>query len=295
MNPFENSSKSSEPEGNTLLPVKVKQVSKSKNHCFTWNNYKSEDVKILVQKFQDLNIKYIFQEEIGDEKETPHLQGFIECPKKMRDTEFKLPKQIHWENCRGNKTENIAYCTKLQTRNGKIHANIPYDEPLEILKEENMYHWQKEILKTIQKKPNNRKIYWFWEEKGCAGKTVFCKYLIIKHYALCLSGKSSDAFHGIVNYKEKNGCFPKIVLFDIPRNDFDYLNYTTIEKVKDGCFFSGKYDSNQLVFNSPHVFVFSNKEPDKEMLSKDRWNIVNIYKLNSKLIEKNITPAPRAP
>lgn len=264
--------------GNTKLSSRVdkveekkKQPYKSKNKCFTWNNFPKEGIEVLKKRFTELQAKFIFGEEVG-ESGTPHLQGYIELPIKMRWTEFKLPKEIHWENSRANKVDNVRYCSK----DGKVHTNMRIDKPLKIIDDEKLYVWEKEIISIIDKEPDDRTIHWYWEEKGCAGKTHFCKYLVNKYEALVVSGKSTDAFFGVVSYKEKQGCFPGVLIIDVPRTDMMDFNYACVEKIKDGLFFSGKYESQQVIFNSPHVFVFANKAPYECALSKDRWHIVHI-------------------
>ncbi len=60
--------------------------------------------------------KYIFQEEIGEENNVPHLQGVV-CF--MNPVWFKRLKEIdsrvHWEPCRDLKG-SIKYCSKPMTR-----------------------------------------------------------------------------------------------------------------------------------------------------------------------------------
>ena len=49
------------------------------------------------------------------------------------------------------------------------------------------------------------------------------------------------------------------------------MSYIAIEGIKDGCFFSAKYEAGMCVYNPPHVMVFANKAPELTMLSSDRW------------------------
>jgi hypothetical protein len=49
-----------------------------------------------------------------------------------------------------------------------------------------------------------------------------------------------------------------------------------MENVKDGLFFSTKYESGMVRYNPPHVIVFANVPPDVTKMSADRWVIKEI-------------------
>lgn len=76
--------------------------------------------------------------------------------------------------------------------------------------------------------------------------------------------------------KKESGTPPPIVLMDVPRCSHLYVNYQVMEACKNGMLFCGKYESGQLCFPSPHVYVFMNYDPDYEKLSKDRYIIRRI-------------------
>ncbi len=64
---------------------------------------------------------------------------------------------------------------------------------------------------------------------------------------------------------------PYIVVFDIPRAAKNDITYEGIEGIKNGLFFSPKYESSQCAFNPPHIIVMSNMEPQYGEMSRDRW------------------------
>lgn len=83
--------------------------------------------------------------------------------------------------------------------------------------------------------------------------------------------------HGIVNYHEAHGKYPKIILVDLPRSlakqwnsSGGLLSFPGVEMVKNGCFFSGKYKGTQVLMPIPHVMIFSNNYPNLEHLTRDR-------------------------
>lgn len=258
--------------GNTKTKASAKQISPSIHWCFTINNYTANDIDDI--KNCSSIKRYIFQEETG-KCGTPHLQGYIEFKKKVRPMSIFKKNNIHWEKTR-DINASISYCSKPETRSGNIFTNIKMDEELILLKDDTLHEWQKNVLKEINNKPNDRKIIVYVDKKGGKGKTQLCKLLCAKHDALCVSGKSGDMKYAIVKFKEINHFYPKIILFDVPRCNVDYISYEGLEKIKDGLFFCGKYESCQVIMNSPHIYMFMNEDPDTDKCSDDRWDIRNL-------------------
>lgn len=243
----------------------------SKNWCFTWNNYTLEDIDFLICLFGSDGSKYIFQEEVG-ESGTPHLQGFVSFKTKRRPIEYVKKKDIHWEKTRSVK-HSIAYCSKSDSRSGKIFANMPYPEPIRCIKV--LRPWQKDIENILLSEVCDRAIYWFYDKKGGVGKTAFTKYCVLKYHAIILNGSRADMQYGIVKYIEKHSAPPKIVIMDFPRSQ-ESFSWTGIESIKNGMFFNTKYESDMVVFNPPHLICFANCKPDLSKLSQDRWVIKKI-------------------
>lgn len=256
--------------GNTKPP----RISASIHWCFTLNNYTDSEISDLLGELKNVKLckSYIFQEETGEEG-TAHLQGYVEFAKKARPLESIPNKRIHWEKCRSPKA-SIAYCSKEDTRTGKIYTNLKLPKPIKLI--DSLYSWQQEIVDICNTEPDDRTIHWYWEPTGNIGKTALCKYLCVKYNALCLSGKGSDCKYAIVKYHETTGVYPEIILYDIPRTMNDYISYEALESIKNGLFFSTKYESCQVVMNSPHIICFSNVHPETEKMSLDRWHIVKL-------------------
>lgn len=253
--------------GNTKTSTRI---ASSIYWVFTLNNHSEDDFKILETEIKKYGSNFRVQEEIG-ENGTPHLQGFIKFKTRTRPLETFSNKRIHWEKCRSPKHAR-EYCCKEDTATGKY---IIDSEPIIELINPNKL-WQKEILEIINKKPDYRTIHWYWDNIGNTGKSAFTKYLCVKNNALSVSGKSNDCKYAIVNYKEQKNIFPKIIIFDVPRTNVEYINYEAIESIKNGCFFSGKYECCQIIMNNPHVIIFANSPPQEHKLSEDRWHIVEI-------------------
>ena len=76
-----------------------------------------------------------------------------------------------------------------------------------------------------------------------------------------------------------------IFLFNVARGvRLGQQQYKILESIKDRKAVDGKYNSQKLNFKKPNVLmVFSNREPDQNKLSKDRWIIFKMSKDLSEL------------
>lgn len=98
------------------MAEKKKRLPQGRNWCFTVNNYTEEDVRLFMGDLP--RVKYIiFQRERGNEKETPHLQGYLEldCVQRLSFLQ-KIHGKAHWEVRRGTQQQAIDYCRKEETR-----------------------------------------------------------------------------------------------------------------------------------------------------------------------------------
>nr|QGF19381.1 replication associated protein [Antarctic circular DNA molecule] len=84
-------------------------MSRSRNWCFTLNNYTSSEFdEILLTGCNYI----VVGKEVG-EQGTPHLQGFISFSNAMRLSSVKkIHKTAHWEIAKGSPQQNRDYCIK---------------------------------------------------------------------------------------------------------------------------------------------------------------------------------------
>ena len=264
---------------NTSRAGTESRVSPAVHWRFTLNNYTEDEITYILETCSNGSKFYMFQEEIGEECGTPHLQGHISFLKKVRPMSvFKDTKRISWRKS-DNPQGSINYASKEKTRapDGRQWSSHPIQRPLDLLDPKDFHPWQNDIIDIINKVPCNRTIYWFWEPIGGVGKSVFTKYLCAQRHALLLSGKGADCKFGIIQYMKKNmGRHPQLIIYDIPRSNLGYVSYTALEEIKNGCFFSSKYESDMIIMNSPHLICFANEEPDYHTMSADRWKVNKI-------------------
>lgn len=135
--------------------------------------------------------------------------------------------------------------------------------------------WQARVLERLKTPPVKRTIWYFHDADGGQGKSTLARYLAMEMKAALFditSGKDvAYAWNG-----------EPIVIFDLARaqTKSEAVNWSTIEKVKDGCLFSGKYESTMKIFKVPHVLVFANHLPPEDTYSKDRLFVITMPTAN---------------
>lgn len=126
--------------------------------------------------------------------------------------------------------------------------------------------WQQQAVADLVWQ-DDRKIIWYVDYEGGAGKTFLTKWLLAtKDAFVARGGKVADIAYA---YKGQD-----IVVFDFTRDKEDFVNYSAIEALKDGLIASPKYESClKLKRNPARIICFSNFRPDLSKLSADRWDI----------------------
>lgn len=249
----------SDPGGNTKNPWILNQIYR----WFVTLPYTEITASQLSQHLKSFSKKFTFQAEKG-ESGFEHWQIELSLINKLRFNEFK--NLLGFDKAHIEPTKNYFmaknYCSKKETRiEGPYTENSTFIKTIEILRP-----WQKNLLEELLKEPNDRKIIWFYDIEGNKGKTAFAKYMAIKHNALILNnGKFNDLAYAVDNQK--------IIIINISRTLEDHVNYNAIEALKDGLIFSGKYESKTKIFDSPHIVIFANFEPNLKALSSDRWDV----------------------
>lgn len=259
---------------NTEGPGNTYKDPRSRNWFFTYNNYDQKIIDTILHYFK--NNKYMMQEEIGEEK-TPHLQGCVSFPnaKKFSTLVNALGKGIHLEICKRWK-KSLAYCSKPSFDGALSWSNGVKSKVIDPLQGIVLYKYQQEVIDLIKQKADSRTIHWYWEPDGNAGKTALAKSICIKNTnAIYVRGRSSDIKYAVSQHLENADI--EVLIIDLPRtSEGMYVSYQAIEEIKNGIFFTTKYEAGMCVFNPPHVIIFANGEPDCEKLSKDRWNVKRI-------------------
>lgn len=263
-------------EGNTK-PLPSKRCSPSKRWCFTLNNYSEDQFEHLARMFDDFSTIWIMGREIG-ESGTPHIQGYVEFEKTTRPIEKIGIKEIHWEKTKGTRQQNLDYCCK--DGNFKSNCDELIDKPRRKIRNplENfeLKWWQQKIVDMIDEIPDERTIHWYWDKRGNIGKSALTRYICLKSkYWISVGGKANDMMYAIAD-RDMRGIDTYGCILDFTRSRENFVSWEGIESIKNGQFFSSKYESRMITVDYPHVICFANFEPDYTKLSIDRWNVVEI-------------------
>jgi hypothetical protein len=213
----------------------------------------------------DSNVKYCSKEGNVTTRGTIVTKGkkkcdMVDCVKMTLEnttTEEILDKHGSGYIMNKKKIDDIATIIKQE----KCKAALKKNAELVTLKE-----WQKKAIEILLSQ-NDREIMFIVDMEGGQGKSFLTDYLIAKENAIAFdNGKSTDIKYG---YKGQ-----RLVIFDLCRCEADFINYGVIENIKNGRFFSSKYECEQKIFlEKPKVVVMMNNLPEMTKLSKDRYMI----------------------
>lgn len=191
----------------------------------------------------------------------------------------------HFEAAR-SKRKVLDYVTKEDTRMAgtqQVSAGVRLPKrrkvytPKDPLEGKTLRRWQADLKDSLLDAPDDRTIYWFWDYSGGTGKTAFAKHRVLStQQAMYVQGGARDIAYALGAWIDSTCSSPREIYIDIPRAGMQHVSYPAIEGLKNGILFSSKYESRQIVFDTPHVIVFANEQPDTSKLSSDRWKITEL-------------------
>lgn len=274
---------------------------KSRNYCFTINNYTPEDLEKLHSLGSELSNHHflIFGLELAPETGTKHLQGYIQLNDAQRfkylHKYFALKRnnklfKFHIEIANGTPEQNIKYCSK----DGDFYQ---YGTPVSQGKRTDMIEIKecikenpKDINKIIDERANNLqqlkfaqsiqpiylthrdpshppKVYWIFGSTG-VGKTS----LIYRTFSDVCS-VSSPRWAG-TGYNQND-----VLLFDDIR-EFD-MSFNDLLKITDRFPYTLEKKHGQIPLNSPFIIFTSPYSIDRTFASTKE----NLKQLKRRIIE----------
>lgn len=177
----------------------------------------------------------------------------------VEEVEEKYPS--YYMHSKRKVDEFFDYCQNKRQKLELLNSTPPTFRP-----------WQKRLMDYLNMEDGEEtdQILWFYDAQGGKGKSWMTAYLEDHHGALRLS----QTKHDDVAYAIQRP-YPKIIVFDLPRDSAHYQNYGTIEEIKNGRIFSGKYHSTPKRFPRPHVIIFANYPPPEGKFSDYKLKLID--------------------
>lgn len=224
----------------------------------------------------------------------PHWQFYFQTAQRCRMKEkfqqyMGIDSGFHLEVAIGTRNANLKYvwATQKEHELGWVLYKKNCQPPETYVPEKtdnllrlrfNMKPWQQKIVARIKDRADYRDILWVHEPVGNTGKTWLSKYLHYFYGAIMTGGKEADMKHAIKRWQQMTNHYPTTIIIDLARSaKLNEKGFSTIEQIKNGLFFDGKYFSGMCsTLIPPHIIVFANTTPNVEHMSIDRWSIQRI-------------------
>lgn len=286
-------------------PVNVHSVRWSipKSGVLTVSQFK-DAVTPLEDMFKTISDDYVFQLEltVEDGRDNWHYQGFCHTNEKVRSKQLGkrfngpfLGIAFRTSSTAGKKNLK-EYCIKTETKqagpwgakklaSGEWRQETYYGGK-DIILDQQMYPWQREIFQRIQGEVHSRYVDCVADFDGGKGKSSLCKLLAYKKLGIMIPYCSAQNAINAVFHNQGL----KSYLFNLSRSrpkNFDMAElYSSIEYIKDGHMLNTKYEVKPILMDQPHCWVFTNEPPRADCFSPDRWRFW--FVVNGRLVQKTL-------
>ncbi len=193
---------------------------------------------------------------IGWEKFEPkvNVMGILEC----EDTMEALQKY-------GRTVNDIIGIERLRELK-ETDDDVRHKKEHEWLRNIELNKHQKMWLENMEKQ-GRRIITWIVDPDGHRGKSTLGLWLQVTKGAFVPPSNTKDIMY---MYEGE-----EYVVIDYERSNENYtVNYSAMERLKNGQIVSGKYKGKSKVYAPPKMIVFSNFEPEVWRMTWDRWDII---------------------
>lgn len=290
-------------------------MSRAKHWCFTLNNYTDNDIERITNNAYLVDY-IIFGREVG-QSGTPHLQGFVSFPTRVRlNNCVETIGQAHFTVAR-SVDHAIQYCKKdgdfteigvrpavkgarndLESFKQAVLGGETDMKKLRIEHSDICAKYPKFVNDFVQDNIPRPIITFFplrpWQQTVYDAlklqpdaRTIF--FIVdyqgnggkswFGHYYCYLHDNAQVLLPGKkADMSYALNPLVRVLFIDAPRSkQGDYIQYDFLEDVKNGYVFCSKYESKIKYLQPCHVVVFMNEDPDMNKLSRDRYVIKRLH------------------
>ena len=139
------------------------------------------------------------------------------------------------------------------------------------------FSWERQLEELLLAKPNDKYIYWIYDNKGTSKMCNFMHYMAKNHNAIIAPARGSTMKFIVAEFICSNGYEPKIILIDaVTKINYKNINYPSIEELRYGYFNISKGSLRTIVIESPHIVVFADEKPNYNNISKFQLQVVDL-------------------
>lgn len=263
------------------------------NPCCTFDfriSKKDTTAEHIKTALRNISKHWVFQEEKGEKTGYEHYQGRFSLKIKARkDSLLGKCKTLNFvpnylEKTSKENSKNDFYVTKDDTRvsgpwkdtDKEVFIPKKYENAFN-----NMFPYQKNIYDS-KDTYDDRTINMIYDNQGNIGKStigMICELYGKGEFLPPLTDAKElvQTLCDICMAKEERS--PSPIIIDLPRamqKDKMFGLFSAIEQIKNGKLYDIRYKYKSWMINPPQIWVFSNKLPDENLLSNDRWKIWTI-------------------
>lgn len=250
---------------------------KQKNACcvYDFTTFDGHDVSFdeIKEQLNEWCKSWCFQQEKCSKTGRIHYQGRFSLKLKRYITTIEMNIGSYKLTSKANQG-NMFYVMKKDSR-----VDGPWKDtdvvvyiPRQIREIENLFPWQSAVISKM-KIWDTRTINCVINPKGNIGKSILVGWVRAYQLGRCLPPVNDykDMLRMVCDLPTA-----KAYLIDMPKaikksklGGF----YAAIETIKDGYAYDDRYSFKEKVFDCPQIWIFTNKLPDLDLLSRDRWKL----------------------
>ena len=228
--------------------------------------------------------KWAFQLERGAATSALHYQARISLRKKARKGRVRrlfIGCHVSPESNIGKHTGEF-YAMKDETRVAGPWSDKDvnhYRDPRYDIAD-HYFPWQEEAMRRLITQ-DDRQILIVVDPTGHTGKTVLAHHIVLFHGGIFVPSffqTGEDVLQFVHGFTAEGGRY--IIVVDVPRaavlSQLAGRLFAAFETIKGGYVYDRRYHAQARYLRPPRIVVFCNDEPDKTLLTGDRWDILRL-------------------